>query len=48
MRLQFGPEFRGFVDGLVAATPVATQVDIQAEWKALLKAERPATGSKPA
>jgi hypothetical protein len=39
---QFGKEFRAFVDAQVAATPIASRVDIHAEWQKLVQAERAA------
>jgi len=39
---QFGKEFRAFVDAQVAAAPIASHVDIHAEWQKLVQAERAA------
>jgi hypothetical protein len=39
---QFGNGFRTFVDAQVAATPIASQVDMHAEWQKLVQAERAA------
>jgi len=48
MGSQFGKEFREFIDGQVAATPIVTSLDIFAAWQKLLDAEkRGSTTTRP-
>jgi hypothetical protein len=39
-RMQFGPEFRSFGDGILKEVRAAPAVDTLAEWNALVRAER--------
>jgi hypothetical protein len=39
---QFGKEFRAFVEAQIAAAPIASHVDIYAEWQKLVQGERAA------
>jgi hypothetical protein len=39
---QFGKEFCAFVEAQIAAAPIASHVDIYAEWQKLVQAERAA------
>lgn len=42
---QYGKDFREFVDALIATTPIAPNVDIQAEWQKAVRMESATPGS---
>ncbi len=41
---QFGPEFRDFVNSILAQIPMAQGADAYSEWQRNLKSESPAAG----